>query len=83
MDAFFSAPAARLGVGYPIEDLERLESIVGPAFAKEMLFTGRRVAAGEARKWGLVNAVLGRVQLESQVRTIAAMIADRPRRNVL
>src|SRR6266568_4041379 len=36
---------------------QRLPGLIGPARAKEMIFTGKRVDAVTAEHWGLVNAV--------------------------
>ena len=36
-------PAARLGIAYALDSLEALVSLVGPAHARMMLYTGRRI----------------------------------------
>ena len=54
----FAVPAAKLGLGYGYEGLNRLVKVVGPAFAKEIFFTARRFDAEEARTMGLVNRVV-------------------------
>ncbi len=67
-DAVFSIPAARLGLGYRYVDTKRLADIVGPAFAKEILFTAKRFSAEEARAMGLVNRIVERAELEDAVK---------------
>ena len=47
-DAVFAIPAARLGLGYHMAGLEALAPLVGPAAAKEILFTARRYDAASA-----------------------------------
>jgi len=74
-DAQFGIPAARLGIGYESEGIERLAQLVGPATAAEMLFTARRYGAEEALRVGLVNGVIPKAQLEAFVREVAATIA--------
>ena len=74
-DASFAIPAARLGLGYPLAGLRALVSVVGPAHAKEILFTARRFGAAEAREMGLVNAVVPKAELEAEVRSLAGAIA--------
>ena len=74
-DAQFGIPAARLGLGYEAEGIERLAQLVGPSMAAEMLFTARRYGAEEALRMGLVNAVLPKAELESFVHDVAATIA--------
>ncbi len=74
-DAQFGIPAARLGLGYEAEGIERLAQLVGPSTAAEMLFTARRYGAEEALRVGLVNAVVPKAELESFVKDVAATIA--------
>jgi len=74
-DAQFGIPAARLGLGYEAEGIERLAQLVGPSTAAEMLFTARHYGAEEAQRAGLINAVVRKAELESFVRDVAATIA--------
>ena len=74
-DAEFGIPAARLGLGYAFEAVRNLADFVGPAYASEILFTGRRFSAEEAWRMGLVNRVVTAAELESVVKETAAMIA--------
>lgn len=74
-DSEFGVPAGRLGIVYNWRGVKRLTALVGPAHAKEMLFTARRFSAAEALRMGLVNKVVPRAELESCVRELAAMIA--------
>ena len=53
----FAIPAGRLGLGYEYEGLAKLAHIVGPACARDILFSARRLDAQEALKIGLVNFV--------------------------
>ncbi len=71
----FGVPAAKLGLGYSYPGLKRLVDVVGPAFAKEIFFTGRQFDAGEARDMGLINRVVPVDDLESFVRNYADIIA--------
>ena len=72
----FAIPAARLGIGYGYAHLRRLVDQVGPAFAKEILFTARHFDAGEALAMGLVNRVVPSAELESAVAEVAESIAE-------
>ncbi len=74
-DAVLAIPAARLGLGYHASGVEALVRLVGPATAKEVLFTARRYPAAEARELGLLNGVFPKAELEDRVREIAAGIA--------
>lgn len=75
-DAVFAIPAARLGLGYPMAGLDALARVVGPAAAKEILFTARRYDAQSALRLGLVNGVFPKADLEREVRALAAVIAE-------
>jgi enoyl-CoA hydratase len=75
-DGRFGIPAARLGLGYGYEGLAQLKDLVGPSFAKELLFTAKRFRAEEARAMGLLNGVFPKADLSREVRAIAQAIAD-------
>ena len=74
-EASFGIPAARLGVGYGLEGIEKLADVVGPSHAKEILFTARRYSAPEALAMGLVNRLMACDELRPAVEAIAAEIA--------
>jgi len=74
-DATFAIPAARLGVGYDIGGIAALEAVVGPARAKEILFTAGRYGAADAYAMGLVDRVVEKPDLEAFVRGQAERIA--------
>lgn len=74
-DACFSIPAARLGLAYGFEALRHLTEIVGPAHAKEILFTARRYTVSEAYDMGLVNRVVSSNDLHPFVEDYARTIA--------
>jgi crotonobetainyl-CoA hydratase len=46
--------------------------------ATEMLFTGRRFGAAEAKHWGIVNEIVPLAQLMPRARELAAHLADGP-----
>jgi enoyl-CoA hydratase len=75
-DSQFGIPAARLGLAYGLEALDALTKLVGPAFAKEILFTGRRLTAEEALRIGLVNRVVPVAELDRTVRELAEQIVE-------
>jgi enoyl-CoA hydratase/carnithine racemase len=73
--ARFGIPAARLGLGYGLNRIERLSTIVGLPRAMEMLFTARQYSAAEALDIGLVHRVAADAELESAVAEITGQIA--------
>jgi enoyl-CoA hydratase/carnithine racemase len=73
-DATFGIPAARLGVGYGTQSVSLLQALVGPAYTREILFTGRRFSGEEALRMGLINRLLPRTDLAAYVQDYAAMI---------
>ena len=74
-DSRFGIPAAKLGLGYSHKSLRPLVDLVGPTYAKEILFTARRFTAAEAQRMGLVNRVLPREEIEAFVEDYAKTIA--------
>jgi len=75
-DARFAIPAARLGLGYGFDGIKTLSDLVGPSYAKEIMFTARQFDAHEALRIGLVNKVTSGGDLEAAVRDYAAMIGQ-------
>jgi enoyl-CoA hydratase/carnithine racemase len=75
-DGRFGIPAARLGLGYGFDGIKTLADLVGPSYAKEILFTARQFDAHEALRIGLVNKVVPAGELEAAVRDYAAMIGQ-------
>ena len=64
-DARFGIPAARLGLGYHYHGMEKLMSLIGPAYTKELFFTARTdFSAQDALRMGLVNQVVPKAELE-------------------
>ena len=53
---------------------QRLPRLVGPSWARDMIFTGRIVSAGEALEIGLVNRVVKKDDLLEQTHLLAATI---------
>jgi enoyl-CoA hydratase/carnithine racemase len=74
-DSRFGVPAVRLGLGYGFSDVKRLVDIVGSAFAKEILYTGRQFNADEAHAMGLVHRVLPVAALADAVAKLAETLA--------
>ncbi len=73
--AIFAIPAGRVGLGYAWTELKTLLDIVGAAFTKELLFTARRVPAGEAQARALINECVPAAELDTRVETLAQTIA--------
>jgi enoyl-CoA hydratase/carnithine racemase len=71
----FAVPAAKLGLGYGYNGLKRLIDLIGPAYAKELFFTGRQFSTAEAKEMGLVNRVLPEDEVEPFVTSYAETIA--------
>ncbi|MBL8905333.1 MAG: enoyl-CoA hydratase/isomerase family protein [Rhizobiales bacterium] len=72
--AVFALPPAKLGLAYPLSGLRDLLGAVSTATAKDLLFTGRRVAADEALRLGLVNRVVEASNLAATADAICAEI---------
>ena len=75
-DAKLGIPAAKLGLGYRAASLKNLVDIAGPAYAREVLITGRHFNAGEAKTMGLVHRVAPVAELESLVLEYCATISE-------
>src|SRR5918994_1968496 len=73
--ATFGFPEVGLGILPGMGGTQRLPRLIGPALAKELIFTGRRINAEEARKIGLVNRVVAEGEALNAARELAAEIS--------
>ena len=75
--ARFGLPEVRLAVVPGSGGTQRLPRVVGPARAKELILTGRIIAAEEAERIGLVNEVVPAGEARSRADAVAEDIAAR------
>jgi enoyl-CoA hydratase/carnithine racemase len=61
----FGIPAARLGIIYGLASVRQLVDLVGPSYAKDILFSARTVDAREALAIGFINRLLPAAELEA------------------
>jgi enoyl-CoA hydratase/carnithine racemase len=73
--AVFGVPETTLGIFPGIGGTQLLPRIVGAPLAKELIFTGRRMKADEARAAGLVNHLVPAGQARARATELAAAIA--------
>lgn len=71
----FAVPAAKLGLGYGYDHIQRLQHLVGPQYTLEMILTARQFDAAEAQQMGLVNQIVPDAEIEDHVRNLAETIA--------
>jgi enoyl-CoA hydratase/carnithine racemase len=75
-DAFFADPVVRMGI--PGVEYFAHPWVMGPRFAKEMLFTGDRFTAARAYELGMVSRVVPRAELAETTFALADRIAAMP-----
>ena len=74
-NALFGFPEVTLGILPGMGGTQRLPRLVGPGIAKEMIFSGRRIEAEEARTFNLVNRVVPEGEALNAARELAEEIA--------
>ncbi|WP_131102078.1 enoyl-CoA hydratase/isomerase family protein [Streptomonospora litoralis] len=77
-DARLGQPEIRLGVIPGAGGTQRLPRLIGPARAKDLIFTGRQVAAEEALAIGLADAVVPAAEVYDHAVAMAASYANGP-----
>ena len=68
-------PEATIGTLPGWGGTQRLPALIGAARAKQMIFSGQRIDAETAERWGLVNEVVSPEDLASRVTQLARQIA--------
>jgi enoyl-CoA hydratase/carnithine racemase len=71
----FGIPAAKLGIAYGFEGLKHLVSLVGPSWARLLMYTGMRIDSAEALRIGLVDRVVADTELWNATSEIARTIS--------
>jgi enoyl-CoA hydratase/carnithine racemase len=74
--ASFGIPAARLSIIYGAEAVAQLVDLVGPAYAKDILYSARTVSAREALAMGLIQRLLPPEELEPYTYEYLRQVAD-------
>lgn len=77
-DASLGFPEVKLGVFAGAGGTQRLLQLVGLARAKELMFLGDPLPAGEAARIGLVNRVVPRDRLWAEADALARQLSERP-----
>ena len=75
-DAVFSIPEVVFGLVPDCGGTQRLPRLIGPAMAKELILTGRRIDAKEALRIGLVNHLYSPEILPTEAEKMAVEIAS-------
>ena len=68
-------PEVGLGITPGFSGTQRLPRVIGPGLAKEMMYSGKPITAGEALSYGLVNHVYENESLMDDVMALAGSIA--------
>jgi enoyl-CoA hydratase len=74
-DSQFGIPAAKLGIAYGYDGLKHLVSLVGPSWARLIMYTGMRIDSSEALRIGLVDRVVPDNELWGSTMEIAHTIS--------
>src|SRR5262252_2338486 len=74
-DSQFGIPAAKLGIAYGYDGLRNLVSLVGPSWARLIMYTGMRIDSKEALRIGLVDRVIPTNELWGATMEIATTIS--------
>jgi enoyl-CoA hydratase/carnithine racemase len=74
-DSQFGIPAAKLGIAYGYDGLRNLVSLVGPSWARLIMYTGMRIDGAEALRIGLVDRVHPKGELWDATMEIARTIS--------
>jgi enoyl-CoA hydratase len=74
-DSQFGIPAARLGIAYGYDGLRHLVSLVGPSWARLIMYAGMRISSKEALRIGLVDRVIPNDELWNATMEIARTIS--------
>ena len=77
-DAVFSVFEITYGLVPDLGGTQLLPQLVGPARAKELIWTAKRFTGEQAEAWGIVNHVVAAEELQDKAMAFAQDLASRP-----
>jgi len=75
-EASFAVPAAKLGLGYPVEAMADIVAALGAQNAKRLMFTAARFSAQEMRSMGFLMKLVSASDLDSHVDALTQTIGQ-------
>ncbi|MEU9378157.1 enoyl-CoA hydratase-related protein [Streptomyces sp. NPDC048255] len=75
--ASFGVTPAKLGIVYPVSSTRRLAGLVGPAWAKYLLFSAELIDTGQALRAGFLNELLPAGELDKRVAEFTRVLTSR------
>jgi enoyl-CoA hydratase/carnithine racemase len=72
----YGIPAARLSIVYPAEAIAQLVDLVGPAYAKDILYSARTLSDREALSIGLIQRLVPPAELEGTTYDYLKVVAE-------
>ncbi|MCC3358125.1 enoyl-CoA hydratase/isomerase family protein [Bacillus sp. REN16] len=76
-DSRLGITASRVGIVYNLASTKRLVDIIGPAKAKELLFTSKLISAKESQEIGLVHYIYSGETVLDEATAFASLISSR------
>jgi enoyl-CoA hydratase len=74
--ARFGIPAARLSIIYGLDPVHQLVDLVGPAYAKDILYSARTLEADEAMRIGFIQRLVSVEELERTTYDYLRQVAE-------
>src|SRR5215213_7413086 len=74
-EAEFALPEVKIATIPGWTGTQRLPALIGMGRAKQLIFSGARIDATTAERWGLINEVVSRAELLGRARSLAEQIA--------
>jgi enoyl-CoA hydratase len=74
-EAEFALPEVKIATIPGWTGTQRLPALIGLGRAKQLIFSGARIDAATAERWGLVNELAPRAELLARARSLADLIA--------
>lgn len=75
-DCKIGLPETLLGLVADVGGTTRLTHLIGPARAKELILTGRTIAASQGESWGLITQCVAAEELMARGEALAAELAQ-------